>query len=51
MLLIIYNIHLYDNRNSFQLRAIKPNTEYYHKGFTISGANIWNNLPNDIQES
>ncbi len=30
---------------------MKPNTEYYHKRFTISGANICNNLLKDIQES
>ncbi len=33
-----------------KLRATITRTAYYYRGFTVSGLNLWNSLPNYIKE-
>ncbi len=42
--------HDYNTRHSSHLRATRTNTEYYHRGFTVSGQKLWNELPNNVKE-
>ncbi len=37
--------------HSSQLRATKSHTAYNHRSLTVSGLNLWNSLPRNIQES
>ncbi len=43
--------HSYNTRNATQLRATITRTANYYCSFTVSGLNLWNNLPNYIKES
>ncbi len=45
------SMHSYNTQNSSQLRATESRTAYYHHSFTVSGLNLWNSLPRNIQES
>ncbi len=45
------SMHSYNIRNSSQFWATKSCTAYYHRSFTVSGLNLWNNLLRNIQES
>ncbi len=40
--------HSYSTRNSSKLKIPMARTEYYHRNFSISGCNAWNNLPHYI---
>ncbi len=42
--------HSYNTRNATQLRATITITASYYHGFTVSGLNLWNSLPNHIKE-
>ncbi len=46
-----YSMHSYNTRNSSQLQTTKSCTAYYHCNYTVSGLNLWNSLPRNIQES
>ncbi len=45
------SMHSYNTRTFSQLQATKSRTAYYHHSFTVSGLNLWNNLPRKIQEN
>ncbi len=45
------SMHSYNTRNSSHLWATKSRTAYYHHSFTVSGLNLCNSLPRNIQES
>jgi len=41
--------HSHNTRNASQLRATKTRTAYYQRSFTVSGQQLFNNLPRNIQ--
>ncbi len=44
------SMHSYNTRSPSQFWATKSHTAYYCRSFTISGLNLWNSLPINIQE-
>ncbi len=45
------SLHSCNTQNSSHLQATKSHTAYYYHSFTVSGLNLWNSLPRNIQES
>ncbi len=38
-------VPMYNTHNASQLRATRTRTAHYHCSFTVSGSNLWNDLP------
>ncbi len=38
-------VHMYNTSNASLLRATRTRTAHYHCSFTVSGSNVWNDLP------
>ncbi len=44
------NIHQYRTRQSNNQHVDKSKLEYYNRSFTITGAKIWNSLPQHVKD-
>ncbi len=43
-------VHMYNTLNASQFRATRTRTAHYHLSFTVSGSNLWNDLPSNIKK-